>query len=280
MVFVDMLANAVRAVLPRKSLDQVIEEQNTTTVWYPRVHGLPQKYVYGKRPGEPLVKTERHPEGRKPPSCKSETDQATIERHIAICRSTEGSHGGLCEMCRKLGNPKRFDFLARLYRDERPMEFAGFNVSGAVDGAKVNWSATSVYLKGLADLGLIRRERAGRLVNYSPDFSLAQPCVAEIARLMRERLMGDPNDMSFVPIFRAMMGSRRSQIVRHLAAGGCGRIDYLRERFNVLRLSDLERDLRFAIDAHILDLDSQDPDGTYTYITPADPIARRVVELS
>ena len=24
----------------------------------------------------------------------------------------------------------------------------------------------------------------------------------------------------------------------------------------------------------------QDPNGTYTYITPADPIARRVVELS
>ena len=38
--------------------------------------------------------------------------------------------------------------------------------------------------------------------------------------------------------------------------------------------------LSAAVEAHILDLDSQDSDGTYTYITPADPIARRIVELS
>ena len=276
----DVVADVIDAVMPRKSLDLVIEEQNTRTVWYPRVHGLPRKYVYGKRPDEPLVKYERHPEGRVLPFCKSETDSAVIARHIAICRAEEGSRGGLCEMCRKLSNPKRFDFLVRLYKDERPLEFAGFNVSGALDGAEVNWSATSVYLKGLADLGLVRRERAGRLVNYSPDFSLAKSCVAEIASLMRDRMRSNPDDLSFVPIFRVMMGSRRSKVVRHIAGGGSGRISDLRERFGFIRLSDLERDLKFATDARILDLDSQDPDGTYSYITPADPIARRVVELS
>ena len=280
MAVMDVLAEVVNAVMPRKSLDRVIDEQNTRTVWYPRVHSLPRKYVYGKRPDEPLVKYERHPEGRKRPFCASETDPAVIARHIAICRAEEGSRGGLCEMCRKLSNPKRFDFLVRLYKDERPLEFAGFNVSGALDGASVNWSATSVYLKGLADLGLVRRERAGRLVNYSPDFSLAEPCVAEIASLMRERLRNSPDDLSFVPIFRVMMGSRRSRIVRHIAAGGSGRIGDIRERFNFIRLSDLERDLKFAIDAHILDLDSQDTDGVCSYITPDDPIARRIIELS
>lgn len=276
----DVVAGVVDAVMPRKSLDRVIEEQNTRTVWYPRVHGLPRKYVYGKRPDEPLVKYERHPEGRVLPFCKSETDSAVIARHIAICRAEEGSRGGLCEMCRKLSNPKRFDFLVRLYKDERPLEFAGFNVSGALDGAEVNWSATSVYLKGLADLGLVRRERAGRLVNYSPDFSLAKACVAEIASLMRDRMRSNPDDLSFVPIFRVMMGSRRSNVVRHIAGGGSGRISDLRERFGFIRLSDLERDLKFATDARILDLDSQDPGGTYSYITPADPIARRIIELS
>ena len=35
---------------------------------------------------------------------------------------------------------------------------------------KVNLSATSEYLKGLAEIGLVHRERAGRLVNYTPDF--------------------------------------------------------------------------------------------------------------
>ena len=62
-------------------------------------------------------------------------------------------------MCRRLNNPKRFDFLVRLYRDDRPMDLAGLNVTGASDGAKVNLSATSEYLKGLAEIGLIRRDR-------------------------------------------------------------------------------------------------------------------------
>ena len=96
----DVVADVIDAVMPRKSLDLVIEEQNTRTVWYPRVHGLPRKYVYGKRPDEPLVKYERHPEGRVLPFCKSETDSAVIARHIAICRAEEGCRGGLCEMCR------------------------------------------------------------------------------------------------------------------------------------------------------------------------------------
>ena len=277
---IDALAKMAGSVMPRKSLDRVIEEQNTRTVWYSRVHSLPRKYVYGKCPDEPLVSYERHPEGRIRPFCKSETDPDVIARHIAICRSEEGSHGGLCEMCRKLSNPKRFDFLVRLYRDKSPLEFAGFNVSGALDGAKVNWSATSVYLKELAGLGLVRRERAGRLVNYLPDYSFAKPFVGKVAGLMCDRLRDNPDDLSFVPIFRVMMGSRRSRVVRHIASVGSCRICDIRERFGFARLNDLERDLKPAIDAHILDLDSQDPDGTYSYITPADPIARRIIELS
>ena len=275
-----MVADAVSAVLPKKSLEQVIEEQNTTTVWYPRVHGFPRKYVYGKRPGEPLLRHKFNPEGEKRPFCKSETDPVTISRHIAICLEEEGTHGGLCDMCRKLNNPKRFDLLVRLYHDDRPLELSGFNVSGALDGSKVNWAATSVYLKELAGLGLIRRERLGRLVNYSPDFSLANPWIGEIAQLMRARIRKNEKDLSFVPIFRVMMGSRRSMIVRHIASGGCGRVSSLIRDFNFLQLCDIMRDLKAAVDAHILDLDSQDSSGTYTYITPADPIARRIIELS
>ena len=69
----EMLAGAVSAVMPKKSLEKVIEEQNTTTVWYPRVHGFPRKYVYGKRPGEPLLKHKFNPEGEKRPFPKGET---------------------------------------------------------------------------------------------------------------------------------------------------------------------------------------------------------------
>ena len=257
---------------------QTVEERNT--VYYPRVHSFSRKYVYGERPEDPFAAFKELPEKKVRLACESEKDPEVISRHFAKCLEEDGSHGGLCEMCRRLNNPKRFDFLVRLYQDDRSMDLAGFNVKGALDGAKVNLSATSEYLKGLAEIGLIRRERAGRLVNYTPDFSLAKPCVGEIARMMRERIRKDPNDLGFVPVFRAMMGSRRSRIVRHIASGGCGHIPYLIQQFEFLQLCDLIRDLKAAVEAHILDLDSQDSDGTYTYITPADPIARRIVELS
>lgn len=280
MSVMEMLTSAISAVMPKKSLDQVIEEQNTTTVRYPRVHGFSQKYVYGKVPGEPLVRKRRHPEGRQIPFCKSETDPAVIAEHLAICQSEEGSHGGLCEMCMRLNNPKRFDFLVRLYRDTRSLDQAGFNVSGAVEDSKVNQPATSAYLRQLANLGLIRRECIGRHVCYTPDISLAKPCVGEIARMMRDRMRSGSTDMSYTPIFRAMMGSLRSRIVRHIAAGGCGNAGYLREQFKIVQFCDLLRDMKPAIEAHILNLDSQDPDGNYTYVPPADPIARRIIELS
>ena len=264
-------------VLPKNS-EQIEEERNTVS--YPRVHSFPRKYVYGQMPEDPFAAFRDVPERKERAVCERESDSAKIERHRAICASEEGSHGGLCEMCMRLNNPKRFELLARLYRDNQPLEFAGLNVSDAVDGSKVNQSATSAYLRQLGNLGLIRRKREGRLVNYTPDFSLATPWVAEIACLMRERMRSGSTDTAYAAIFRAMMGSLRSRVVRYIAAGGSGSIQHLREQFKITNVSDLIRDMKPALDAKISDLDSEDPDGTYTYITPADPIARRVVELS
>lgn len=275
----DMFRSVVREVLPHKSLEQVVERQNTRTVWYPRVWSLPRKYVYGKCPGEPLMEHDWHPEGQQHPKCRNETDPDVIQRHIAICRGTEGSHGGLCEMCRKLNNPNRLDFLIRLYRDIDTPDFAGFNVNGAREGSKLNQPATSEYLRQLADLRLARRERVGRQVIYRPDFTRAAIPIAEIATMIAERVRGRSDDVSFGPIFRVMMGSVRSRVVRHIASGESGGVEFLCERFGV-RESDLHHALRPAIDADILSLDMKCLDGTYRYITPADPIARRIVELS
>ena len=275
----DMFKSVVREVVPHKSLERVIEEQNTRSVWYPRAWGLPRKYVYGKRPGEPLMEHDWQPEGPQYPKCRTEMDPGVIRRHIAICRGTEGSHGGLCEMCRKLSNPNRLDFLIRLYRGVETPDFAGFNVSGAQEGSKLNQPATSEYLRQLADLRLARRERVGRQVIYRPDFSRAAIPVAEIATMIAERVRDKSGDVSFAPIFRVMMGSVRSRVVRHIASGESGGVEFLCERFGV-RESDLHRVLRPAIDADVLSLDGKCLDGTYRYITPADPIARRIVELS
>ena len=275
----EMLKTVASKVRPRKNLEQSFEEKLTRTVWYPRVHGFPKKYVYGKRPGETLKMPVRQPDGPQYPKCASETDPAVIRRHIAICRQTEGTHGGLCEMCKKLNNPNRMDFLIRLYRNANRPTFAGLNVSDAQDGSRLYQPATSEYLRQLWELRLVRREREGRLVNYYPDFSHARPAIAEIAAMIAERASAGSDDFAFAAIFRVMMGSIRSRVVRLLAAGGCGVIESLCNELDV-RESDLHRALRPAIDGDVLSLDVQCPEGTYRYLTPADPIARRIVELS
>ena len=274
-----MFKDFARDILPRKSIEQIIEEQNTKTVWLPVRGGLPKKYVYGKTPGKPFVDHDWHPEGRERPHCTPETDAAVILRHSAECRSGKGSHGGLCDMCKKLNNPKRMDFLVRLYRDSLDLHESCLNVGNAQDGSQLFLSATSDYLRQLADLGLVRRERSGRLVNYYPDFSRATCEVREIAAMIMRRLREEDGDLSFAPIFRVMMGSFRSRVVRYLAAGGDGNVETLSERFQ-MRVCDIRRDLEPAEDGGVLDCDSDDSDGVYRYITPADPIARRIVELS
>lgn len=275
----DLFKDLARDILPRKSLEQIIEEQNTKAVWLPVCGGLPMKYVYGKRPGEPLVEHDWRPEGRVRPHCEPEADAAIISRHSAECRREQGSHGGLCDMCKKLNNPKRMDFLVRLYRDSLDLHKSCLNVGNAQDGSQLFLSATSDYLRQLAELGLIRRERSGRLVNYYPDFSRATCEVREIAAMIMRRLREEDGDLSFVPIFRVMMGSLRSRVVRYIASGGDGSVVTLSERFQ-MRVCDVRRGLESAVDGGVLDCDSDDSDGVYRYITPADPIARRIVELS
>ena len=81
----DIIKCVTSGVPSLKSVEQRIEEQNTRTVWFPRVWGFPRKYVYGKRPGEPLKHPEWHPDGPQYPKCASESSPELIERHIAIC---------------------------------------------------------------------------------------------------------------------------------------------------------------------------------------------------
>jgi len=275
----DTVAGIVSAMMPRKTFDEVVEGQNTKKVSFFRVHGWSPVYTYGKRPGEPLVKHERHPEGIAWPSVAPEEDPAVIGDHIAICSREKGSGGGLCELCQKLDNPERRAFLVRLYKDGRTPEQAGFNVGEAVDKSKLKQPATSQYLRQLSALGLIRRERHGRIVSYCPEVCGATPCVRDIAEMMRERWRRDATDEAFVPIFHVMMGPFRACVVRWIAAGGCGAVESLAERYGK-KPSDVIRLLDWAVKGGVLELSSEDSEGVYRYITPADPIARRIVELS
>ena len=182
-------------------------------------------------------------------------------------------------MCKLLNNSKRMDFLVRLHRDSLNLRGSCLNVGNAQDGSGLFLAATSSYLRQLADIGLVRRERSGRLVNYYPDFTHAAEEVQEVAALIMHRLRKENGDLSFAPVFRVMMGAIRARAVRYIASGGDGCVKHLSERFQ-LRPGDLRHHLKFAEEKGALSCDSDDPDGVYHYIAPADPIARRIVELS
>lgn len=271
----DMLANVAAAVMPRKSVEQMIEEQNTRTVWYPRAYGRAKRYVYGKVPGKPVVELHRSTEGRVYPHCAAENDAEVVRWHREVCRSETGSSGGLCDMCKKLSNPKRFDLMVRLYREV----LDGACVTNAQDGSGLYLAATSTYLRQLFELGLLRRERNGKFVNYYPDFSGATEPVGEIARLIMRRLRNESGDLSFTPIFRSMMSPLLAGVVRRSAAGEVRSVGEIAEKLN-MRVGDLRVYLKPAVEGGLISIKSDDPDGVYEYITPADPIARRIVELS
>lgn len=279
MKLMDVIKGLAREALPKKSIEQVIEEQNTKVVWLPGAGGLPRKYVYGKVPGEPVADFTWRQEKKPILCCRPETDERIIREHSAECSRNPGSGGGLCAMCKLLKNPKRMDLLVRLYRDSLSLTDSCLNVGNAQDGSGLFLAATSSYLRQLADIGLVRRERSGRLVNYYPDFSRAAVEVQGIAALIMRRLQKEGGDLSFVPVFRVMMGATRARIVRYIASGGDGCIECLSEKFQ-LQTGDLRHYLKFAVEGGMLFCDCDDPDGIYHYIVPADPIARRIVELS
>ena len=276
----DTFSEIASELVPKKSFAQRAEELGTKVVYYPRL-GLPRKYVYGKHPDEPYLPDTRKTEVplRTYRTIEDRMKDSLVREHIAICSREKGSGGGLCEMCRKLSNPKRFDFLVRLYKDRQEMRFAGFNVGDAQDGSGLLQPATSQYLRQLADLGLVRRRRHGRLVHYYPDFSAASPCVKEVANMMRVRLLSGSKDSSYTEVFPVLASAFRSVVVRYIAAGGDGSVVSL-GLIHGKRPSEIIRLLEPAVTRLLLELDSEDENGTYRYIPPEDEIARRIVELS
>jgi len=301
MILREFARGIVTSVLPKKSVRRVIAESGTHFEWFSRVHSLPRKYIYGKTPEE----FDRALAGEVPYACRvparttysltpPRTDDiprepAQSDTYCDMCRSdgallgADGRSGCGSELvwnlCRKLDNPKRHELLIRLYRDYRDPQNDGFDVTEAEDKSELNQSATSEYLKQLEELGLVRRERGGRHVVYFPDYSKALPAIREIASMLRYRHLKGDGDRSYAFVFPAMKNAFRARVIHHLACGGDGSVAALCDRYGK-KPRFLMRDLDPAVKCGLLDLTSQDSDGTYLYAPPEDPIGQRIVELS
>ena len=76
-----------------------------------------------------------------------------------------------------------------------------------------------------------------------------------------------------------MMNAFRAKAVANIALTDGITLLELAEKYDKeMRL--MTRDLKSAVEGGLLSVSAEGPDGIYAYIPPADPIARRIVELS
>ncbi len=180
------------------------------------------------------------------------------------------------DLCRRLNNPIRREFLRRVYTALD----GGYNVGYAQDNSGVGMSGTSQYLKQLEELGLIRRHRSGKYVNYHADWSQAPSEIKELAALFHERFAQKETLESLANVFHVVMHPLRGRIINWLSKGGSGEKLFLCERFQKRR-EILARDLKPAVDLGLLEIaDDDDAFGEYRYLPPADPIAQKIIALA
>ena len=182
------------------------------------------------------------------------------------------------ELCKLLHNPLRLRMLVSIYSSAD----GGANVGVLVDElshAGLNQSGVSQYLKQLKQIGVIRRERAGRYVNYCVDRVSCGADVAEVVQQIVGRIK-ENGDMDFIRFFGVLMNPFRAAVIADLAAGSSGVPDEICARFKHIK-KYLRRDLQIALDEGLLTVDdSSESFGVYSYVKPADPIVARLVELS
>jgi len=182
----------------------------------------------------------------------------------------------ICEMCKLLNNERRLEILVRVFGAKD-----GINVGYLADDMQdsgLGLSGVSQYLKQLERLGIVRRVRAGKYVNYEADTRRADPkvreAVAAIVPAVRKK-----GSAALLPVFGALMNPFRAGVVAAVAKAGAIPAEEICEKTNH-QMKYLKRDLQEAVDAGLLDPDdSETAVAMYRYVEPRDPVARQIVSL-
>ena len=180
------------------------------------------------------------------------------------------------ELCRKLANPERRALLRKVCEATD-----GLNVGIAQDGNDgLKQSGTSQYLGQLWKLGLIRRLRSGKYVNYYADAENSHALLNDVAVALQERFraeIGSHNhDEGYLPVMRVMGNAMRARIVGMLARDGAANCEYVCDKTG-LGAKALLRHLKPAFDIGLIELDSGD---ILKFNQPSDPIAQLIVKAS
>jgi DNA-binding transcriptional ArsR family regulator len=180
----------------------------------------------------------------------------------------------VCNLCRVLANPLRLEILARIYCAQD-----GFNVGFLADEMqkhKLGLSAISQYLMQLERMGLVRRRREGRYVNYYPVFAGAPASIRGIVKLIVENLRSQ-GSRDYVRAFVALKNPFRAKVVGLLSRKRSLSTEAICVRFSH-KMWYLYRDLKSAIDAGLIRADGNCSDASYFYIPPKSEIVQLMIE--
>jgi len=182
----------------------------------------------------------------------------------------------ICEMCKLLNNPLRVKILLRTYAAKD-----GMNVGLLADELQndgIGISGVSQYMKQLERIGVIRRVRAGRYVNYVADSRKASKKVCQaIDAIVAYSKDNDVTNLQ--PTFAALMNPFRATIIAALAKAGSISAVEIAEK-TIHQQKHLKRDLQAAVDAGLIDIDdSEVAFATCHYCKPTDPIIKLLVAL-
>ena len=179
-------------------------------------------------------------------------------------------------LCKLLYNPLKREMLVRIYTSRD-----GVNVGALADemcSRGLVPSGVSQYLKELESIGIIRRSRAGRYVNYYPS---PQNASSDVRLAVEEfvRLNGRMEESALDAVFGALMNPFRARVVAALAKAGtitaieiCGKTEH-QPRY-------LKRDLQTAIDAGLVWTDDTEATlAVYHFTPPSDPFVKLLVSL-
>ena len=178
------------------------------------------------------------------------------------------------ELCRKLSNHERRALLRMVCNSKD-----GLNVGIAEEESNgLQQSGTSQYLGQLWKLGLIRRVRSGRYVNYYPDAENAHVLIQDVAVALQERFRSEDKDTTpnedYLPVMRVMGHAMRAKVIGMLSREGTLSLDYLCDKTG-LTAKSLARHLKPAIEIGLVE---EIGDGSLKINTPADPIAQLLIK--
>ena len=177
------------------------------------------------------------------------------------------------DLCKLLNNPKKLRIIGLIYLAGKS-GIAVKELAVEMSEEELGKSGISQYLKQLAQLGVVRRERKGKTAVYFYDTYRARDEVEEVMELICKRLK-DGGGMEFLPTFRTLMNPFRAKVAGMLKHGMAGNISDVCVKLGCSRQHAL-MELKLGIEDGYFGCDG----GNLWLELPDDEIVKRIVELA